>query len=127
MIKDFGTDRSGSQDRDSGTLYRSPDFAGVSSWRSGERLAATQALALMKNLQNQRTMPLFINCMFKPEPKPTGITGWLKLNFRIILSGDERDRTANLLVANQALQSDASLFRVGVKCGLLEVVGFQGF
>jgi len=43
----------------------------VCRWRREERLVSTQALALMKNPQNQGTIPRFFHCMVNPEQKLT--------------------------------------------------------
>jgi hypothetical protein len=90
----------------------------VTIWRCGERLVISQALALMKNPQNQGTIPRVVNCMFTPERKLAEANNGRKLNVCVMSSGDERDRTANLLVANQALSqlSYVPFPRRGLRC-----------
>jgi hypothetical protein len=51
--------------------------------------------------------------MFTPERKLTETNNGRKLNVCLMLSGDERDRTANLLVANQALSQLSYVPREG--------------
>jgi hypothetical protein len=72
----------------------------VTTWRFGERLVRTQALAQMKRPQNQARFPRSFNCMRNIETKFTAAITWRNFNVCLVLSGDERDRTANLLVAN---------------------------
>jgi len=74
--------------------------------RRGERLVFTQALALMKNPQNQGRIARFFNRMFDRRRYFTRHVGQRQFQRGFMLSGDERDRTANLLVANQALHGD---------------------
>jgi hypothetical protein len=88
-------------------IREAPD---VTIWTSGERLVITQALSLMKNPQNHAKIPRSANCMLNPEQKLTGATGRRKLRFCFMLSGDDRDRTGNLLVANQALEPSVNRF-----------------
>jgi hypothetical protein len=74
---------------------------------TGERLEVTQALSLTKNPHNQARIPRFFNCALNLERK-LAATNWRRnLNVWYMFSGDERDRTANVLVANQALSSAA--------------------
>jgi hypothetical protein len=55
----------------------------------------------MKNPRNHAKTPRSANCMVRRERKLLDAIRRLKLNGSLMLSGDERDRTANLLVANQ--------------------------
>ena len=66
----------------------------------------------MKNPQNQGRIPRFCDWLFDPEQTDAGPISRRKLDMGLMLSGDERDRTANLLVANQAL-SQLSYVPVG--------------
>jgi hypothetical protein len=59
--------------------------------------------------QNQGAFPRFVTRMFNPEPELRGVAGGRQLNFNFTLSGDDRDRTGNLLVANLAAQETAIL------------------
>ena len=82
----------------------------VTSWRSGERLVANQALSLMKSPQNYRGIPRFFNRRFNLRAELAEAARCRNLNVRLVLSGDDRDRTGNLLVANQALSNRRKLF-----------------
>ena len=62
-----------------------------------------RALSLMKSPQNYRGIPRFLSRRFNLRAEVAEAARWRNLNSRFMLSGDERDRTANLLVANQAL------------------------
>ena len=57
----------------------------------------------MKKPQNNRKNPRFFNRMFIRKRYFTRDFMQRKFLCGFMLSGDERDRTANLLVANQAL------------------------
>ena len=70
---------------------------------TGERLVDTQALSLTKNPQNQARLPRFCNCALNLERKLAAAIWRRNLNVWNMFSGDVLDRTANLLVANQAL------------------------
>ena len=64
----------------------------------------------MKNRHNQARIPRFFNCALNLERKLAATIWRRHLNAWNMFSGDERDRTANLLVANQALSS------AGLRC-----------
>ena len=73
---------------------------------TGEHLVVTQALSLTKNPQNQARIPRFFNCVLNLERKLAAAIWRRNLNVWNMFSGDDRDRTGNLLVANQALYGD---------------------
>ncbi len=52
--------------------------------------------------------------MFNSERKLTEAAGRRKLNVCYVLSGDDRDRTGNLLVANQALSQLSYVPELGI-------------
>ncbi len=70
---------------------------------TGEHLVVTQALSLTKNPQNQARIPRFFNCALNLERKLAAAIWRRNLNVWNMFSGDDRDRTGNLLVANQAV------------------------
>ena len=63
----------------------------------------TEALAQMKNPQNQARIPRFFDGALNVTRKLAAEICRRKGKFWKVLSGDDRDRTGNLLVANQAL------------------------
>ncbi len=66
----------------------------------------TQALSLTKNKQNQARIPRFFNCVLNLERKLAAAIWRRNLNVWNMFSGDERDRTANLLVANREVEAN---------------------
>jgi hypothetical protein len=72
-------------------------------WCCEERLVVNQALSQMKSPQNYTGIRRFFYRRFKPREELTDVNRCRNFNARLIPSGDDRDRTGNLLVANQAL------------------------
>ena len=77
----------------------------MTSWRSRERLVVNQALSLMKSPQNYRGIPRFLNRRSNLREELAEAARRRNLNFRLVLSGDDRDRTGNLLVAKRSIPS----------------------
>jgi hypothetical protein len=69
----------------------------------GERLVVDQARSLMKSPQKYRGIHRFFNRRFNLIKELAEAARCRKLNACLVLSGDDRDRTGNLLVANQAV------------------------
>jgi hypothetical protein len=80
----------------------------LTSWRSGERLVVNQALSIMKSPQNYRGIPLFLNRRLNLSEGLAEAARCRNLNLGLVLSGDDQDRTGNLLVANQDLSPDSN-------------------
>jgi hypothetical protein len=104
----------------SGTARAQPWANAVGSARedTGERLVVTQALSLTKNPQNQARIPRFFNCALNPERKLAEASWRRNLNAWNMFSGDDRDRTGNLLVANQSLCGDEKRCKLLLQFGL---------
>jgi hypothetical protein len=78
-------------------------------------VVVTRALSLTKNPQNQARIPRFFSCALNVERKLAAASWRRNLNAWNMFSGDDRDRTGNLLVANQSLSHhDARVSKVAM-------------
>src|ERR1700733_11320967 len=90
------------------TLVEIRHSRGVTRLRRRKVPGFTEALAQMKNSQNQVRIPRFFDGALNVTRKIAAEICRHNLKFWMVLSGDNRDRTGNLLVAKQELSLYAS-------------------
>ncbi len=80
--------------------------------RTGERLGTNQVLAQVNNPQNQGPIRQIFKLILIRLQRLTEAIRQRNSSRRLMLSGDEWDRIANLLVANQAVCGEEKLCKV---------------